>query len=314
MFGIARTVTVLAATLPFLGVLGCGKILGIPSDPHTTGGGAGSGSAAAALPDNWSCVAEGPQALEVADETEVRVRICDYGTTCSTTSATALTATVCNKLDCSVPVLEDVESKDGNFAFDLDLEGYDEGFDGYLRISDNEYAHCQDEEAFGELADGSLCEVAGCPDPDAADCVLPVHIPTLYALTPPVTGYDSIERYVDLIRVESAYTILDYAGATLEDGNVFMLEALVLDCNGQPASGVELSASVDGYYLAYERDGVFINEASTTSSTGVAAFFNLPPRYVVLTAKVNGVTVSTEAVTLEQRTASFVTMHAESAD
>lgn len=301
-------------TLPFLGSFGCSKLLGIPDDPQFTEGGAGGNVTDPELPDNWRCVLDGSQTVEIADSAEVRIRICDYGTPCAMTSTASLTGTLCNKLDCSVPIEDALEPVDGYFDLELDLTGYEEGFDGYLRIADTDYAQCKDEEAFGELADGTLCEIIGCPDPDSEACISPIHIPTIYTLTPPVTGNDTLERFVDAVRIESAYTILDYAGAVLEDNNAFMLQTVVLDCNGEPASGVELSVNADGHYLAYEQDGVFNSQGTMTSSTGSAAFFNLPPRYIIVTAKVNGITVSTAATTMEPYSVSFVTLRAEPAE
>lgn len=311
-----RTAKLIFASLPAFVAVGCGSILGIPSDPRLAenDGGVSDLEGTGELPDNWSCIYDAPLDRTVAASAHVSVRVCDYGKPCVEPTAEHFTANVCVKAECSRPIIEDLEIQDGYFEFDLDLTPYPNGFDGYLSISSGT-AHCTNEATFGFLAGSTLCAYIGCEDAsDLHDptCFSPTHAVSHYNFSPPVTGTNEPDRYVSVANLVAAVTVAGNSGANVVTGNKAAVEAVVHDCNGDPSSGVVLSANAAEYKVAYKQDGVYNDQGTETNASGAAFLFDLSPGYVIVTAQVDGITVSTGSATLVPDSSAYLVMEPES--
>src|SRR4029079_13257767 len=137
-----------AGMLASLTSLACAQVLDIPSDPKLVATGP------------WRCLNQSPAVTPTASSAQAKVRVqaCNFISDC-TTSATGLTARLCDKRDvgCIHPRLSGIADTNGEFTFQVPTAGG--GFDGYLLV-DSQVASCADPAAFGGVAGKMLCDLA----------------------------------------------------------------------------------------------------------------------------------------------------------
>jgi hypothetical protein len=106
----------------------------------------------------------------------------------------------------------------------------------------------------------------------------------MWFFNPPVVA--DIEQPISLQLYPTAALplVLDAAGGELVPGmgSVFMT---VIDCDGQPASGVrlEIAEYEDQAFSLYFDSGVLSNNPSQTDASGIGGFIRVPPGFVTIT-------------------------------
>jgi hypothetical protein len=270
--GVART---LVATLALSALSGCAEILDIPS----------TDTLSLAPSGPWRCLGEPADPVVPAESSaRVRFRVCDFISNC-TVPVTGLEARLCDKLDigCLNPRLSGIRDKNG--LIELDVPTGSRGFDGYVQVSTT-VAPCFDTEVFGAAAEGLLCQLAPQCDqsrPTEA-CNVPTYSPAMWFFNPPIVADLEEPISLQLYPTAALPLILDAAGGELVPGtgSVFMT---VVDCDGQPASGItlEIAEYEDVAAPLYFDSGVISNTASQTDSAGVGGFIRIPPGFVEIT-------------------------------
>jgi hypothetical protein len=270
--GAARTA---AKLLSLTALAGCAEILDIPD----------TSTLELAPSGPWSCLdAPAEPVVPSGSSASVRFQACDFISSC-TTAVTGLHARLCDKLDigCNNPRSADIVDTDG--LLEVNVPMGQRGFDGYLAVS-SALAPCFDTAAFGNAADGLLCQlVPGC-DPAAPTeaCDVPVYSPVMWFFNPPVVA--DVEQSISLQLYPTAALplVLDAAGGELVPGtgSVFMT---VIDCEGKPASGVtlEIAEYEDQAFSLYFDSGVLSNSPTQTDSSGIGGFIRIPPGFVTIT-------------------------------
>jgi hypothetical protein len=230
----------------------------------------------------WRCLDGDSEPVAPSGATAVaRFRACDFISNC-TIPVTGLSARLCDKLDvgCNNPRVSNVRDTGG--LIEVEVPTGARGFDGYLQVSTT-LAPCFDTSAFGEAANGFLCQLAPECDPATPTpaCDIPIYFPVMWFFNPPLVA--DVEEPIPLQLYPSAALplILDAAGGEFAPGtgSVFMT---VTDCDGKPAPGVSLEVAehADVAYPLYFDSGVISNTATQTDGTGVGGFIRIPPGFV----------------------------------
>jgi hypothetical protein len=287
-----------AALLSFVALTGCAEILDIPSTDRL--GLAPSGP--------WRCLnAPAEPVVPAVSKAIVRFQVCDFISNC-TTPVTELRANLCDKLDvgCINPRVADIRDRGG--LLEIEVPTGPRGFDGYLQVT-TQFAPCFDSGVFGNAAGALLCQLAPDCDPKAPTeaCNIPTYSPALWFFNPPIVADLAQPISLQLYPTAALPLVLDAAGGELVPGtgSVFMT---VLDCDGQPASGValEIAEYEDEAYPLYFDSGVISNTASETDSSGIGGFIHIPPGFVEITgSNRDGLAMGKVGV---QASAGFVTL------
>jgi hypothetical protein len=264
-----------AELLSLTALAGCAEILDIPS----------TSTLELAPSGPWRCLdAPAEPVVPTGSRATVRFQACDFISSC-TTPVTGLHARLCDKLDigCNNPRIADIRDRAG--LLEVNVPMGPRGFDGYLEVS-SAVAPCFDTTAFGNAAEGLLCQLV--PDCDRAApteaCNVPVYSPVMWFFNPPVVA--DIEQSIPLQLYPTAALplVLDAAGGELVPGtgSVFMS---VIDCDGKPAPGVtlEIAEYEDPAFSLYFDSGVLSNSASQTDASGIGGFIRIPPGFVTVT-------------------------------
>lgn len=287
-----------AAILPLIALVGCAEILDIPS----------TSTLELAPSGPWRCLdAPAEPVIPTGSMATVRFQACDFISSC-TTPVTGLRARLCDKLDvgCNNPRVADIRDRAG--LLEIDVPMGQRGFDGYLEVSST-VAPCFDTTAFGNAAEGLLCQlVPGCdPAAPSAACDVPVYSPVMWFFNPPIVS--DLEQPISLQLYPTAALplVLDAAGGELVPGmgSVFMT---AIDCDGKPASGVtlEIAEYPDPALSLYFDSGVLSSSARQTDSSGIGGFIRIPPGFVTVTGvNSEGAPVAKVGV---QATANFTTL------
>jgi hypothetical protein len=253
----------------------CSQVLDIPGDPQLVATGP------------WRCLNQSPAVTPAAPSAQasVRVQACNFITDC-TTSATGLTARLCDKRDvgCTSPRLTGITETDGEFHFQVPTAGG--GFDGYLLV-DSQVASCTDATAFGSVAGKTLCDlVAPTCDLTAPDarCFLKVYAPAMLFFNPPVVADMATPLALQLFPTSGLPAVIGAAGIQVDPsaGNLFIQ---ALDCDGKPAAGVTYQIAQYGSQVSplYVNNGIVSESVTHTDSTGVGGFVRVPPGFVSVT-------------------------------
>lgn len=264
-----------AALLSLFALAGCAEVLDIPS----------TSSLELAPSGPWRCVSGSSEPIApIGPTATARFRACDFISNC-TIPVTGLSARLCDKLDvgCNNPRVEGIVDSGG--LLEVDVPTGPRGFDGYLQVSTT-LAPCFDVDAFGNAANGFLCQLAPECDPTAPSpaCNIPVYFPVMWFFNPPLVA--DIDDPIPLQLYPSAALplILDAAGGEFAPGtgSVFMT---VTDCDGKPAPGValEIAEYEDVADPLYFDSGVISNTATQTDASGVGGFIRIPPGFVEIT-------------------------------
>jgi hypothetical protein len=258
-----------------LAFTGCSNVLDIPSDPQLVATGP------------WRCLTQPPPIAAIATVAQamVRVHACNFITDC-TTSASQLTAKLCDKRDvgCNSPRLSGITDTDGVFLFQVPTAGG--GFDGYLLV-DSASASCTDSESFGTVAGAVLCQlVAPTCDVTAPDqrCSAKIFAPAMLFFNPPITADVATPLPLQLFPTSGLPAVLAAAGIAIDPsaGNLFIQ---ALDCDGRPAADVRYQIDQYGSQVSslYVNNGIVSTSVSHTDSTGIGGFVGVPPGFVSVT-------------------------------
>lgn len=297
--------------LPMLLGMGCGKILGVPSNPRYTepvadGDDAGITSAVSALGPAWSCVGATEEEMSLPKRARVSVTVCDFTRGCEPPLQERLTAKLCSKVDahCISPLRDGLTTDTGTFEFDVPV-GPD-GFDGYLDVVGPK-ARCDDEEIFPGFSDQLCAALEDCDpeDEEDEDCMTPVYSEVMYFFNPPVTGDE--HHVFNTMRVASLLGIGESAGLPV-DVSTGTIALGALACDGSFASGVTVKTNKSDVLPVYMEGGGFNADRQMTDASGVVGMFNVPSGYVSITAEVDGQPVSTVSVLAAPSTMTFVRM------
>jgi hypothetical protein len=262
--------------LVFLTPVACSQVLDIPSDPKLAATGP------------WRCLSQ-PSAAASAGaasaQATVRVQACNFITDCTTT-ASGLTARLCDKRDvgCNNPRLSGITDTNGELTFQVPTAGG--GFDGYLLVT-SQVASCTDAQAFGAVAGKNLCDlVAPMCDITAPDarCYLPVYAPAMLFFNPAIVADVETPLPLQLFPTSGLPTVIGAAGIQVDPtaGNLFIQ---ALDCDGKPASGVtyQIAQYESQVSPLYVDNGIVSESVTHTDSTGVGGFVRVPPGFVSVT-------------------------------
>lgn len=174
------------------------------------------------------------------------------------------------------PILSDIPNHDGEFVFEVATGGaLGTGFDGYLQITSSS-APCTDETSFG-AAGPALCATApGCapPAPDES-CNIPLYMTALLFFNPPIRADVETARVLPLVPTSSVLPLAEAAGTSLSlsGGSAFIA---AVDCDGRPASGVQLSTEQAVAAVMYLEGGVISTSAQETGESGLVGLVGMP--------------------------------------
>lgn len=293
--GLAQTA---AAIVAFQALVGCADLLDIPE----------TNTLSLAPSGPWRCLSAPTDAVVPrAPRARVRFRVCDFISNC-TMPVTGLQARLCDKLDigCLNPRLTGIS--DTNGLIELEVPTGARGFDGYLQVF-TAVAPCFDTQVFGSAAQGLLCQLAPACDPSTPTeaCNVPIYSPAMWFFNPPVVADQEQPISLQLYPTAALPLVLDAAGGELVPGtgSVFMT---VIDCDGQPASGIslEIAEYEDIADRLYFDSGVLSNTATQTDAAGVGGFIRIPPGFVEITGvDADGVPMAKVGV---QASSGFVTL------
>jgi hypothetical protein len=269
----------------------------VPPDPWLCKGGEGSGDKMAPAPQT--------KATSV-----VRVHVCDLVTSNCSVPVKDVTAKLCNKLDvtCTKPIDASIKGADGDLTFDVPTRGsLGEGFDGYLLV-EGPRADCTKSP---ELVSCLLAPMCNMSAPDE-NCVLPVYITALLFFNPPITEDSTKPIVLPLIQNTEAIRLVLAAGAGMVDPTLGSVFATILDCNGQPASGMTFATSKNKvqYATLFQVNGVVTNMATATDSSGVGGLLGVPEGFATVSAYPAGTAreVASIGVQIVPGTVTYVTL------
>jgi hypothetical protein len=262
-------VTLAAASAQFLGVVACAEVMGIADDPRLEDSPTGP----------WRCLVTPNEPAPPAQEhATVRVLTCDLVSTNCGEVVSDLTAKLCDKLDvgCMNPIQSDIMNDGGEFVFDVATGGaLGTGFDGYLQITSSS-APCLDEASFG-AAGSALCVAAPGCDPAAPDeaCDIPVYMTSLLFFNPPIRADSESPRVLPLVPTSAVFPLTQAAGTGLDlsGGSAFIA---AVDCDGRPASGVQLGTEQALAAVMYLESGVISTSATETDDSGLVGLVGMP--------------------------------------
>jgi hypothetical protein len=258
-----------AALAQLLGVVACANVIGITDNPRLEEGPTGP----------WRCLTTPDEPPPpAADHATVRVLACNFVSTNCGEVVSDLTAKLCDKLDvgCMNPILSDIPNHEGEFVFEVATGGaLGTGFDGYLQITSSS-APCTDEASFG-AAGPALCATApGCapPAPDES-CDIPLYMTSLLFFNPPIRADIETARVLPLVPTSSLFPLAEAAGTSLSlsGGSAFIA---AVDCDGRPASGVQLSTEQAVAAVMYLEGGVISTSAQETGESGLVGLVGMP--------------------------------------
>jgi hypothetical protein len=266
-------VTRALASAPLLCVLACADVIGIAENPRLEERSA----------EPWRCLsAADDSAPPVNDHATVHVRTCNLISTNCGEVVSGLTATLCAKLDvqCMNPIESNIINDGGEFVFEVPTGGaIGEGFAGYLKIASS-LAPCFDEASFGE-ASRALCAVSPGCDPAAPDeaCNVPIYMPSLLFFNPPIRADSTSARVLPLLPTSAASPLIEAAGARLDlsTGSAFVA---AVDCDGRPASGVQLMTDQAVTAVMYLEGGVISTSATETDESGLVGLVGMQAGFV----------------------------------
>jgi len=272
-----RTVLRVCGALAWLVPLSCAQVLDVPSDPRLVATGP------------WRCLDQAPAVTATATaagaQAKVRVQACNFISDC-TTSATGLTARLCDKRDvgCINPRLSGIADTNGEFTFQVPTAGG--GFDGYLLV-DSQVASCADPAAFGGVAGKMLCDLAAptcdLAAPDAR-CGVKIYAPAMLFFNPPILGDVETPLPLQLFPTSGLPAVIGAAGIQVDPaaGNLFIQ---ALDCDGHPAAGVTYQIAQYGSQVSplYVNNGIVSEAVTHTDASGVGGFVGVPPGFVSVT-------------------------------
>lgn len=273
-----------AAAGVLFAISACADILNIPDQPQLTDTGP------------WRCLRE-PEDVDPPkrEKATVQLQACNFVSSNCSTPVTNLTASLCDKLDvdCTKPIASNITDSAGRLTAEVRTGGaLGSGFDGFLRVTAPS-ERCDNEAVFGE-ASAALCGLAqlqGC-NLEAPDdrCKMPTFAPAMYFFNPPVR--DDFERPIPLPLVPTVaiQPILEAVGGTTIDPSTGFLFITALDCDGNPAPGVQFSmrqnqASVTQLYID---NGVVSRSANQTDKSGLAGFVHVPAGFAGIVGATTG--------------------------
>lgn len=249
---------------------GCATLVDFPEEPQLV-----TQAALEAAPIG-PCSAEPPSASPLS--ARVRARACDALRGCSA-PVTRLHARVCSKIDvdCSSPVLDDLEAVDGVFEFDVPATGA--GFGGFLDVS--AAAEPCTSPIFGE-ASPLVCALAPHCDPEAADdsCDVPLYPRFLHFFNPPVTEDVAEPVVLTLLPTAGVLGILGATGGSFDATRGILIVA-ARGCDGAPLAGIrfELDSAEPTATEVYIADGVLSRASAATDASGIGGFLGVPRGY-----------------------------------
>jgi hypothetical protein len=262
-------ITLVAALAQFLGAIACAEVIGIADDPRLDESPTGP----------WRCLTTSDEPARPAEDyATVRVLTCNFVSTNCGEVVSDLTAKLCDKLDvgCMNPILSDIRNDDGEFVFEVATGGaLATGFDGYLQINSSS-APCLDEASFG-VAGPALCVTAPGCDPARPDeaCNIPLYMPSLLFFNPPIRADLEIARVLPLVPTSAILPLAEAAGTSLNlsGGSAFVA---AVDCDGRPASGVQLGTEQAAAAVMYLEGGVVSSSATETDESGLVGVVGMP--------------------------------------
>jgi hypothetical protein len=267
-----RRETSLGLCVLLLGV-GCASIVEFPEDPELVA------QAALEAAPAWQCSTQPPETPSATPiSARVRARACDALRGCSA-PVTELRARVCSKIDvdCSSPLLEDLQAVDGVFEFDVPMTSA--GFAGYLEVSSS--AEPCTSPTFGE-ASPLVCSLAPHCNPEAADdsCDVPIYPRFLHFFNPPITEDVAEPVILRLLPMAGMLGILGATGGSFDATNGILI-VTARDCDGGPLAGIrfELDQAQLPVTQVYMADGVLSRASDATDASGIGGFVGVARGY-----------------------------------
>lgn len=200
----------------------------------------------------WSCLAQSIQANAEAGRFEATLRAEDMVTQ---QPLSGVTARLCRKLDVSCDDArrgEAVTDGKGKVQFEVDVEGGDRGFTGYVQFTRNDL------------------------------------MPGLYFFNPPITSSVDVPQ-VQLLTPMVAQLLAMQAGISfMSERGLILLRAF--DCTDEPVPGVvfEVDDADPNSTAFYSVDGLPSRKATATDTSGYGGVINAAPGTITVKARLAG--------------------------